>query len=172
MGVLRGALTRAGRHSHDLAERAAEPLGKWSAGVRGARAVPGVRAFPRGTLATAERVFYSMQVAGSERDRVTLAQIAGTAARHARRTTLSADQEQAAVGELIEAAAGRGDLLAQYAGLTVGFHEGDYDEALYLRAAQLCIEAGADSSLIPQWIDEGRRRASVVRAERRALTPA
>lgn len=111
-------------------------------------------------------------MAGSENDRVTVAQIAGTATRHARWSVLSREQEEAAVGELIEAAAGRGDLLAQYAGLAVGFHEGDYDEARYLRAAQLCINAGADASLIPQWIDEGRRRASIIRAQRKTLEPA
>lgn len=97
-----------------------------------------------------------------------LAQIAAAAARHAHRTTLSSGQEQAAVSELIEAAASRSDLLAQYAGLAVGFHEGDYDEPLYLRAAQLCISAGADISLIPRWIDEGRRRAGAGAHHRRA----
>jgi hypothetical protein len=28
-------------------------------------------------------------------------------------------------------------------------------------AAALCIEAGADETLIPQWVEEGRRRAEL-----------
>jgi hypothetical protein len=36
------------------------------------------------------------------------------------------------------------------------------DEALYLRAAQLCIDAGADQSQIPHWTREGHRRGAAV----------
>ena len=36
-------------------------------------------------------------------------------------------------------------------------------EAKALAAAQLCIEAGADETLIPRWIEEGRRRAENAR---------
>jgi hypothetical protein len=97
---------------------------------------------------------------------VEVARIAGIAGRHARRRALTTAQEDAAVAELLEVAAGRGDLLAQYAGLAVGCHEGDPDESRYLLAAQMCINAGADTSLIPQWIEEGRRRARTAHAER------
>jgi hypothetical protein len=65
---------------------------------------------------------------------------------------------------LAELAAGRSDLLARYAGLAVGVREGGLDEKRYLRAAQLCIDAGADTSLIAHWIDIGRSRASNVAA--------
>jgi hypothetical protein len=34
-----------------------------------------------------------------------------------------------------------------------------------VRAAQLCIEAGADTSLIPHWIDVGRNRAVEIAAK-------
>lgn len=72
---------------------------------------------------------------------------------------------------LAELAAGRSDLLARYAGLAVGVHEGELDEERYLRAAQMCIDAGADTSLIPHWIDRGRSRASAVAARQKARWP-
>ena len=34
------------------------------------------------------------------------------------------------------------------------------DEELYLRAAQLCIDAGADQSQIPRWTREGHRQGA------------
>jgi hypothetical protein len=37
------------------------------------------------------------------------------------------------------------------------------DEPRARAAAQLCIAAGADESMIPQWIEEGRRRAELRR---------
>jgi hypothetical protein len=100
-----------------------------------------------------------------KQDRILSAQIAGTASRHARiRGSLTADARAAAVAELAELAAGRSDLLARFAGLEVGLHEGDLDEERRVLAAQLCIEAGADQSQIPRWIDEGRRRAREITA--------
>lgn len=91
-------------------------------------------------------------------DHAVIAQLAGTSRRHARRTALTPDQHHAAVTELADIAAGRADLLAQCAGLAVGAHAGEPDEALYLRAAQLCIDAGADQSQIPRWTREAHRR--------------
>jgi hypothetical protein len=55
--------------------------------------------------------------------------------------------------------------------LAVGLHEGDLDEDRYLPAAQLCIEAGADTRLIPHWIDIGRQRACDIAAKHRADAP-
>jgi hypothetical protein len=83
-------------------------------------------------------------------------------------------ERAAALVELAELAAGRGDLLARRAGLGGGIHKGDLDEDRYLRAAQLCIDAVADTSLIPHWIDVGRasRHASVRhRSARRQPVP-
>ncbi|HEY7144222.1 MAG TPA: hypothetical protein VH637_08245 [Streptosporangiaceae bacterium] len=94
----------------------------------------------------------------SDADRTLFAQIAATAARHARGRPLSAAEEGTAAEELAQAAQGRADLLAQYAGLALGCHEHAADAARYRQAAQLCLAAGADISLIPAWIDEGRRR--------------
>jgi ribosomal protein S14 len=74
-----------------------------------------------------------------------------------------------AIAELAELAAGRSDLLARFAGTTVGLHEGDLDEERYRRAAQLCIDAGADTAMIPHWIEVGRQRAREI-AEKHAAT--
>lgn len=98
-------------------------------------------------------------MASPKRDRVLLAEITGMARRLARGRQLTDAEQQEAAAALSQVAKGRADLLAESAGLTIGAHEGDPDEARHLQAAQLCIDAGADRGLIPRWIDEGRRRA-------------
>jgi hypothetical protein len=110
-----------------------------------------------------EYMFYDRPMAATEPDHITVARITGAAHRHARLRPLTEAEHHHAVTELSEAAAGRADLLAQYAGVAVGFHEGEPDEALHLQAAQLCIDAGADTHLIPRWIEEGRHRAAIPR---------
>lgn len=95
----------------------------------------------------------------SKRDQALLAQITGVARRLARAQPLTGAEQQEAAATLSQLAKGRADLLAESAGLAIGTHEGDPDEARYLQAAQLCIDAGADISSLPRWIDEGRRRA-------------
>ena len=102
-------------------------------------------------------------------DRILSAQIAGVVARHARVHRLAGPDRASALVELTELAAGRGDLLARCAGLAVGTHEGDLDEDRYLREAQLCIDAGADTSLIPHWIEVGRRQARDFAPKHRAV---
>lgn len=55
-------------------------------------------------------------------DRIRYAEIAGATARHARGgDPLTPEQEAAALAELAEVAAGRADLLAQHAGLALGY---------------------------------------------------
>ncbi|HEY7360926.1 MAG TPA: hypothetical protein VH642_08960 [Streptosporangiaceae bacterium] len=98
-------------------------------------------------------------MASSKRDRALLAEITGVARRLARGRPLSGAEQQEAAATLSQVAQGRADLLAESAGLAIGAHEGGRDEARHLQAAQLCIDAGADLSLIPQWVEEGRRRA-------------
>jgi hypothetical protein len=73
------------------------------------------------------------------------------------------DEIAAAAAELREVAGGRPDLLAEEAGILLGFHEGGLKEPRARCAAQLLIAAGADESLIPAWIEEGRRRAGLRR---------
>ena len=65
--------------------------------------------------------------------------------------------------ELRELAGGRADLLAEVAGSFEGVSDGELDEPLARQAAQLCRLAGADETLIPQWIEEGQRRTRVAR---------
>lgn len=115
-----------------------------------------------------ERAFYHGSVTKAADDRILSAEIAGLVARYATASRLTGPERAAALTELAELAAGRSDLLARCAGLGVGIHEGDLDEDRYLRAAQLCIEAGADTSLIPRWIDIGRQRARNIAAKHRA----
>jgi len=70
--------------------------------------------------------------------------------------------------ELRELAGGRADLLAEVAGLAMGFSEGKGPE--YEARAEtinwLCRAAGTDPEEIPAWTEEGRRRAAVARMPR------
>jgi hypothetical protein len=52
---------------------------------------------------------------------------------------------------------------SEVAGILLGASEGRLDEPRAGAAAQLCIAAGAEESMIPQWIEEGRRRAELRR---------
>jgi hypothetical protein len=98
--------------------------------------------------------------------RLVLAAIYGAAQRHANWHDLDDTGTAAAVDELREIVVGRDDgpeLLAEAAGLLLGAHEGELDEARAMGAAQLCIAGGADKTLIPRWIEEGRRRRANAR---------
>jgi hypothetical protein len=111
-----------------------------------------------------EHVFYHLRMSSPDPDRLRYAQIAGAAARHAQGWRLTASEEAAAIAELAEAAAGRGDLLAERAGTALGFGEGRPDAARYQQIAELCIAAGADQALIGHWITVGRERAAAAAA--------
>jgi hypothetical protein len=100
---------------------------------------------------------------GPASDRILIAQITGAARHHARWRALTGDEEAAAEAELRELAAGRADLLAEVAGIFEGTSEGELDEPLARQAAGLCRLAGADQALIPEWVEEGRRRAESAR---------
>jgi hypothetical protein len=70
-----------------------------------------------------------------------------------------------AVAELRKVAGDRPDLLAEVAGLALGTAE-SRGQGYMVRGqavAELCIAAGADESMIPAWIEEGRRRAEAAR---------
>ena len=91
------------------------------------------------------------------------AQIAGTAAHYARREPLDVD---AALAELREIADGRGDLLAERAGIIFGFRDEDERDGRWpsraLEAA-LCVAAGADLTRLTEWVEEGLRRSRLIR---------
>ena len=96
-------------------------------------------------------------------DRLLVAEIFGEARHHAKWRPLTAEEEAAAVAGLRALAGGRNDLLAEVAGIFEGTSEGELDEPLARCAARLCRLAGADESLIPPWVQEGRRRAAAAR---------
>jgi hypothetical protein len=91
--------------------------------------------------------------------------LSGIAGRHARWGNLDEDQAAAAVAELRQVADGRGDLLAEVAGITLGASESKGPEYMTQgRAiAGLCITAGAGEDLIAGWAEEGKRRAGARR---------
>jgi hypothetical protein len=99
----------------------------------------------------------------SHADRILVAQLTGEARHRAKWRALTADEEVGAVRALTALADGRGDLLAEVAGIFEGTSEGEPDEPLARQAAALCRKAGADPDAIPGWIEEGRRRAASAR---------
>ena len=103
---------------------------------------------------------------GRESARLVAAGLMGAALRHARWREPTESEAADAVAELQEIVVGRDDgaaLLAETAGILAGFHEAGPEEAKAAAAAELCRLAGADEALIPQWFEEGRRRAAAAR---------
>jgi hypothetical protein len=96
-----------------------------------------------------------------DHDRLLVAWISGIARRPASWRAPAGNEIAAAAAGLREVAGDRPDLLAEVAGIQLGFHEGGLDEPRAKAAAQLLIAAGAGESLIPGWIEEGRRRAEI-----------
>jgi hypothetical protein len=72
---------------------------------------------------------------------------------------LTAEEEATAVAELKQAA-GWAALLAECAGLALGYGEHQLDAARYRHIAELCVAAGVDQMLVEAWIEVGRQRAS------------
>ncbi len=95
-------------------------------------------------------------------DGITTAQLAGTAGRYVSRKPLDVE---AAVAELREIANGRGDLLAERAGMTLGSYARDNRDESARKAvvAALLIAAGADLTRLTEWIEEGQQRAERLR---------
>jgi hypothetical protein len=85
---------------------------------------------------------------GPDSARLIVARISGVALRHASWREPTEPEIAAAVAELREVAGDRPDLLAEEAGILLGFHEGGLDEPRAKAAARLLIAAGADESLI------------------------
>ena len=91
-------------------------------------------------------------------DEQMLAQIADVCRWFAAGGPPTSRRQAAALAELAHITAGRTDLLARYAGQTLARHDNGPEAAVRERAAQLCITAGADMSLIDRWSREGRGR--------------
>ena len=73
---------------------------------------------------------------------------------------LAAGEEATAVAELKQAAPRGAALLAECAGLALGYGEHQHDAARYRQIADLCIAAGVDQTVLEAWIEVGRQRAS------------
>jgi len=93
-------------------------------------------------------------------DRLSAAQAAAPAARPAPSGRPTAGQEATTDAEPEQVPAGWVDLLAECAGLALGYGEHHSDAARYRQIADLCIAAGADQTLIEAWIEVGRQRAT------------
>src|SRR5512132_4548718 len=95
-------------------------------------------------------------------DGITTAQLAGTVGRYVSRKPLDVE---AAVTELREIADGRGDLLAERAGITLGFYARESRNEWQSKALQaaLLIAAGADLTRLTEWIAVEQERAERVR---------
>jgi hypothetical protein len=102
---------------------------------------------------------------GPEADRLIVARLAGTATRYARWGAMTEAGRAAGAAELQEIAGGRGDLLAELAGISLGTAEskGPEYQAKAEAIAVLRIAAGAHVDQVPQWVDEGRRRTQAAR---------
>ena len=79
---------------------------------------------------------------------------------HAQASRLTADEAATAAAGLQQAAAGWAALLAECAGLILGYGQNQFDASRYRQIAELCIAAGVDETLIEAWIEIGRQRAS------------
>jgi hypothetical protein len=93
-------------------------------------------------------------------DRLLVTPTLGSATCPAHSWRLTAGEEAAAVAALRQAAAGWAALLAECAGLALGYGEYQLDAARYRRIAEQCIAAGVDQALIEAWLEVGRQRAS------------
>ena len=98
-----------------------------------------------------------------ELDQLTVARLTGAAWRHASGWEPTGAETAAAVRELREIAGGRGDLLAEVAGLLIGYYRRTAEELKARAAAYYCIAAGAGLDLIPRWIETGCSRAAAAR---------
>jgi citrate lyase beta subunit len=97
----------------------------------------------------------------SNADQILSAMIEGTA------RGLATDKEVTeaeAVRKLRALAAGRADLLAEAAGVSLGFSGDDPTKWATRRAGELCIAARAEQDQLEHWIEVGRVRAEQAKA--------
>lgn len=98
-----------------------------------------------------------------ERDQLVVPRLTGAAWRHASGQEPSEAETAAAVRELREIAGNRGDLLAEVAGLLIGYYRRTAERPKARAAAYYCMAADADLALIPRWVEVGRARAAAAR---------
>ncbi len=98
-----------------------------------------------------------------DRDQLMVPRLTGAAWRHACAREPTAAETAAAVRELREIAGSRADLLAEVAGLLIGYYRRTAEELKARAAAYYCMAAGADLKLIPRWIEVGCSRAAAAR---------
>ena len=103
------------------------------------------------------------KASGCEQDRLTVARLTGAAWRHASGWEPAGAGTAAAVRELREIAGARGDLLAEVAGLLIGYYRRTAEEPKARAAAYYCIVAGASLEPIPRWVQVGCTRAAAAR---------
>jgi hypothetical protein len=119
---------------------------------------------PSGWLQIFEYKFYSYYMSSLASDRLLVAPSIGAATPSTPRWRLTAEEEATAAAELKQAAAGWAALLAECAGLALGYGEHQLDGARYRHIAELCVAAGVDQTLVEAWIEIGRQRASAAAA--------
>ena len=101
--------------------------------------------------------------AARELDQLTVARLTGAAWRHAAGWETTGALTATAVRELREIAGGRGDLLAEVAGVLIGYYRRTAEEPKARSAAYYCMAAGASLELIPRWVQVGCSRAAAAR---------
>jgi hypothetical protein len=112
-------------------------------------------------LAGVESVFYLRYMSSLASDFLFVTQTAGAAASPVPRRRLTSDEGAATVAELKQAATGWAALLAECAGLVLGYGGHQFDDVRYRQIAELCIAAGVDETQVEAWIEVGRERASI-----------
>jgi hypothetical protein len=103
------------------------------------------------------------EASARELDQLTVARLTGMAWRHAPGREPTGAETAVAVRELRDIAGGRSDLLAEVAGLLIGYYRRTAEELKARAAAYYCITAGAGLELIPRWIEVGCSRAAGAR---------
>jgi len=83
---------------------------------------------------------------------------------YAQNRQLTAEETTTAVTDLKHVAAGWAALLAECAGLVLGYGANQFDATRYRQIAELCIAAGVEETLIEAWIEVGRQRATTAAA--------
>jgi hypothetical protein len=99
-------------------------------------------------------------------DRLTIARLMAITQRHTAKGTITSEARAQAIAELQAEAAGRTDLLAEHAGISLAFAEvrQGWEAVIGRLRAELAIQAGADETLIPVWLETGRERAAEARS--------